>query len=98
MKGIKMWNLKNKIKSLERRIADLERIIQSQLRVTEQVSDLKISTLHSNLSHSLVAVQFQMPSHDWMRLEESMEWKAFVDILEEYQKQNNQMFQNKERD
>lgn len=86
-----MWISKRKYRTLEKRIADLERQVQSQQKENgvDEISIL-IKTFRPNSLHAQTKVSFQVPYHDWSELALSEEWKAFEKLLQEYRKENNQ--------
>lgn len=85
--------------------ADLS-LIKAQLQLIKKYLEpkskiengIEVKTCFPNHSIRLTVISFQMNYHDWLKLEQSKEWKAFQKLLLKYQRKCNRKIQQEDQD
>lgn len=93
-----MWISRKKLRSLEKRIADLERRVRSQQSSERQYHGKTMVLISknnvvptegyatvTNVLSNHTTIQFAVPSREWNELEKSEEWTDFQVLLEKTQ-------------
>ena len=84
-----------KIKELEREIEQIKKRLDSlepQKVESKQVPIVKVVTYHPNQPNPRSAVSFQLLSSDWLKLEQSKDWKKVLRRLKKYQIRYSRMY------